>query len=209
MKIIRGIQQGTQEWLDLRTGRVTASRFKDIMTSGKGTEFGATFDSYVFELAIEKITGECVSSYKSEAMQRGNDMEPIAALRYCMESGETIEEITGILVNDDVWISPDRLSGEKGLLEIKCPNTTTHVKYTRGEGVPSAHDAQVQGQLWGAEREWNAFVSYDDRWKLRDYFCFKAYRDEDFIKKLESRIKIAIEKRDALIYELKNYKDGN
>ena len=207
MKIIRGIPQGSKEWLDLRTGRITASRFKDIMTAGtKGEEFGATFNSYILELAIEKITGEPVSTYKSEAMQRGNDMEPIAALRYSMESGETIEEITGILVNDDVWVSPDRLSGEKGLLEIKCPNTATHVKYLRGEGVPSKHDAQVQGQLWGSERDWNAFVSYDDRWPLQDYFCFKAYRDEEFIKRLEARIKIAVEKRDALIYELKNYK---
>ena len=205
MQIIRGIPQGTKEWLDLRIGRVTASRFKDIMTAGtKGEEFGATFNSYVLELAIEKMTGSSKTVYKSEAMQRGNDMEPIAAMRYSLEKGLPVEEITGILVNDDVWVSPDRLVGDIGFVEFKCPDTITHVKYLRGDEVPTAHIAQTQGQLWGGEREWNDFVSYDDRWPWKDFFCVRLTRDEPYISKLEQRIKIAIEKRDALIYQLTN-----
>ena len=207
MKIIRGIPQGSDEWLKLRIGRVTASKFKDIMTNGtKGEEFGATFNSYILELAIEKITGAYKSMYKSEAMQRGNDMEAIAAMRYSLEKGLPVEEITGILVNDDVWVSPDRLIGDIGLAEFKCPDTITHVKYIRGDEVPAVHIAQTQGQLWASEREWNDFVSYDDRWPWRDFFCVRTVRDEAYIAKLDQRIKIAIEKRDALIYELKNYK---
>ena len=202
MEIIRNIAQGSEEWLKLRIGRATASRFKDVMTKGRGEEFGKGFSDYVLELAIEKITGESETFYKSVPMQRGNDFEPIAAMRYGMEEGQLVEEITGILVNDDVWVSPDRLVGSIGLLEIKCPNTSTHVKYLLGEEVPDLYKAQTQGQLWGAEREWNDFVSYDDRWKAQDYFKVRVYRDEPYIKDLEARLKVLIEKRDEIIYKL-------
>lgn len=203
MDIIRGVAQGSEEWLKLREGRATASRFTDVMTKGvKGEQFGKGFNSYAFELAIEKITGESATFYKSAPMQRGTNFEPIAALRYSMEEGEPVEEITGILVNDDVWVSPDRLVGLTGLVEIKCPNTSTHVKYLLGEEVPDLYKAQTQGQLWGSEREWNDFVSYDDRWKAQDYFKCRVYRDEPYIKELEARLRVLIEKRDEIIFKL-------
>jgi len=207
MQIIRGIPQGSEEWLKLKNGLASASRFDDAMARGRGKdeEFGKAFFNYALDLAIECISGQPTAFNKTIPVIRGNNFEPIAAMRYSMEEGMEIEEITGILVNENVWVSPDRLVGDKGLVEIKCPNTSTHVKYILGEEVPDLYKAQTQGQLWGSEREWNDFVSYDDRW-IKDYFKVRVYRDEPFIKNLENRLVLLIEKRDELIYKLKNYK---
>jgi len=205
MKIIRGIPQGSDEWLRLKDGRAGASHADWVMAKGrgKGEEFGQSFMNYAYLLASQKL-GYAKETYKSDAMQRGNTNEPMAAMRYSIEKGLRIEEITGILVNEDVLISPDRLVGDIGLVEIKNPDTLNHIKYICAGTCP--YIEQTQAQLWGSEREWNDFVSYDDRCTEQDFFCLRTYRDEPYIKIMEYRYKVLIEKRDEIIYYIKNYK---
>jgi hypothetical protein len=208
MEIIRGIEQGSEEWFNLRLGKVTGSKFKAVLTRGtKGAEYGATFETYARELAEQIYTGELQTSYKSEAMQRGNDKEPDAANRYVIETGNSVEEITGFSVNSNVFISPDRLVSDRGGLEIKNPNTSTHLAYIKANIVPKEYKPQITGCIWGGERDWWDFMSYDDRLKHGQVFLIRSYRDDKEIKELISRIDLLVSVRDDMVSELVSLKD--
>jgi hypothetical protein len=208
MEIIRGIPQGSQEWFDLRLGKVTGSKFKAVLTKGtKGAEYGATFLTYARELAEQLYIGEMKESYKSEAMQRGNDQEPNARNRYIIETGNMAEEVTGFDVSKNVFISPDSIIGTDGGLEIKNPNTATHLAYMKAGIVPKEYYPQVQGCIWGGERDWWDFMSYDDRLKYGQVFLIRTYRDDKVIKELTDRIDLLVKVRDDIVSELISLKD--
>lgn len=207
MEIIRGIEQGSDEWFKLRLGKVTGSKFKAVLTKGKGTPYGATFLTYARELAQQIYTNELQQTYKSEAMERGNEKEPDAANRYVIETGNSVEEITGFAVNKNVFVSPDRLVGANGGLEIKCPNTATHLKYLKANVVPKEYEWQVQGCLYYGEREWWDFMSYDDRLKDGQVFLTRSYRNDKMIEELVDRIDMLVEVRDDMVSELISLKD--
>lgn len=182
MQIIKDIEQGSPEWLNLRVGVVTASRFKDVLAKGAGK----TRLSYMRELAAEIITGEPQESYSNQYMEWGNEQEPIARAMYELDTASIVEQVT-IILNDEciAGYSPDGLVGENGIIEIKCPKTTTQIETYLSGKMPSIHKAQVQGGLWVSEREWCDFISFDPRINTDSkYFIERIYRDESYIKEL-------------------------
>ena len=190
MNIIHDIEQGTPEWLSLRLGKVTASRFKDVMTNGRGGATSKTSESYMMELAIEKITGNSLPFFENDAMRHGTETEPQARAMYEIISGNEVSEVAFIEHNEFVGVSPDGLIGNDGLIEIKCPNTKTQVaRFLSGAGLPSDYKWQVHGQIWVAEREWCDFLSFDDRIDTAaQYICTRVHRDESLIKELSERV---------------------
>ncbi|MEE9459626.1 MAG: lambda exonuclease family protein [Candidatus Bathyarchaeia archaeon] len=183
MQIIEEIEQGSDEWHELRREVITASRFKDVMSKGAGK----TRKSYLYQLAAESITGEVAESYTNDAMQWGTETEPQARAMYELESSNTVKEIAFIKHDSkNVGVSPDGLIGDDGLVEIKCPKTTTQIETFLSGKMPSYHKAQVQGQLWISERQWLDFVSFDPRIDGdASYFCVRIERDEEYILELE------------------------
>lgn len=190
MNIIHNMEQGTPEWLSLRLGKVTASRFKDVMTNGRGGAPSKTAESYMIELAIEKVTGNSLPFFENDAMRHGTETEPQARAMYEVLSGNEVSEVAFIEHNEFVGVSPDGLVGNDGLLEIKCPNTKTQVeRFLKEIGLPSDYKWQVHGQIWVAEREWCDFLSFDDRIDTAaQYLCTRVYRDDALIKELSDRV---------------------
>lgn len=189
MRIIRDIEQGTDEWKLLRLGKITASKLSDVISNGRGSAPSKTRAAYMLQLAAEKLTGEPQDSFTNQYMEWGNECEPQARAMYEFDSGNEVEEVAFVEYSDHFGVSPDGLVGENGLLEIKCPKTTTQIeRYLKGE-FPTTYKPQVQGQLLATEREWCDFLSFDPRIATSaQYFCIRVYRDEEYIKDLNLKI---------------------
>lgn len=185
MEIITGIEQGTDEWLALRYGWITASKFKDVMSKGQGK----TRKAYMYHLAAEAITGERAESFTNEYMEWGTENEPVARAMYELETGYEVDQVSFIKLDEanKIGCSPDGLIGDDGMVEFKCPKTTTQIETFLSGKMPSLHKGQVQGQLWVSDRQWTDFVSFDPRIDGDSgYFCVRIERDEEYIKELEA-----------------------
>jgi len=189
MNIITDISQGSEEWKSLRLGKITASCFDKVMAKGRGNAPSKTRQSYMMQLAAEILTQQPQDSFTNQYMEWGNECEPQARSMYEFNNNVDVEEVAFITLDEFVGVSPDGLVGSDGLLEIKCPKTTTQLeRFLFGE-FPSTYKAQVQGQLWVSEREWCDFVSFDPRINgSASYFEIRVDRDEDYIKTLSIEI---------------------
>lgn len=168
--------QGSDDWLQVRAGKATASRYGDVLNRGQGRR------RYLLELLAERLTGRPAPSFSNPAMAWGTETEPQARAAYEIATGYEVIE-TGFVVNDaypGCGISPDGLIGDTGLLEIKCPNTTTHLDYVLRGKLPAKYVAQVQGQLLITERDWCDFVSFDPRLPTRDLMVIRVEPDREY-----------------------------
>ena len=182
MEIIRDIEQGSPEWFALRLGVITGSKFKDVMAKGAGK----TRKAYMYQLAAEIITGEMEESYNNSYMEWGTENEPVARAMYELNENVIVDEVCFIKRDDKVGASPDGLVGDSGLVEFKCPKTTTQIDTFLSGKMPASHKAQVQGQIWVSERGWCDFVSFDPRIEGdASYCCYRQQRDDEYIKQLE------------------------
>lgn len=182
--------QGSPEWHSLRLGKVTASRVSDVVAKTK-TGVSASRVNYMAQLIAERMTGEVGESFSNSAMQWGNEQEPDARLAYEFHSNKAVNQIA--FVNHSTikltGASPDGLVGEDGLIEIKCPNTSTHIDTLLSGKAPSKYITQMQWQMACTGRRWCDFVSYDPRMpeELR-LFVKRVDRDDSLIAELESEV---------------------
>lgn len=200
MQIIKDIEQGSQEWLQLRLGIATASNFKKIITS-TGAESKSLKD-YAFELASDSLLTEPEASFQSEAMIRGNELEEEARSYYSFVNDVKIDQVT-FIKKDEIGYSPDGLIAENGLIEIKCPLKKNHLKYLIDNKLPSDYKPQVQGGLYISEREYCDFISYHPLFKNdKKMFVVRVYRDEEYIKKLSDLLTKTIELKNEILTKL-------
>lgn len=155
------IKQGSPEWFQARLGCLTASRANDAC-AGEST---ATYQNYLWQLVAERETQKVEDSYTNADMERGTELEPIARAAYEAHTGHFVTQ-TGFWLHPTIpffGASPDGLVGDQGLIEIKCPRTSTHLRYLSEGKVPTKYKRQMMCQLACTGREWVDFVSYDDR----------------------------------------------
>lgn len=185
MIVVRGIEQGSLEWLKLRLGIPTASRFDSIITP-QTRKFSKAAESYAVELVAERITGYPLDAESTDWMMRGTRLEKEARRWYEFNQGVEVEEVT-FCYNDDktVGCSPDGLIGDVGLLELKCPAAKTHIGHLLGKTNP-ASITQVQGQLWVTGRSFVDAVSYCPGLPP---VLIRHHRDEEFLDALDGCIK--------------------
>ena len=153
------ILQRSDDWHADRCGKVTASRVKDI--NAKPAK-GKAFNALTLTILDERLTGVQVETPISKDMQWGIDQEPYAIAAYENLTGDFVKG-TGLINHPTIlWsgASPDGLVGLKGQLEVKCPNTTTHLNTILMQEVPSEYVPQITWQLACTKREWCDFVSY-------------------------------------------------
>lgn len=156
--------QGSPEWIAARLGKVTASRMADVLAKTK-TGWGASRANYMAELIAERLTGIAADSYTNAAMKWGVETEPQARAAYQFHTDVEVEEC-GFINHGSIPMagaSPDGLVGSDGLVEIKCPNTATHIDTLLGASVPSKYLDQMAWQIICAGRTWCDFVSFDPR----------------------------------------------
>lgn len=168
--IYKDIPQGSPEWHFLRAGKVTASKVSDVKAKSRdGKGEGLTRRKYRIQLITEWLTGQpSGNTYTNEAMERGNEMEPIARAAYEAHTGQFVEQIT-FATHDDILCagaSPDGLVGDDGLVEIKCPNSHTHFNYITEGVVPTEYKDQMLWQCACMKRQWVDFVSFDNRFPV-------------------------------------------
>lgn len=200
MEIIKDIEQGSQEWLQLRLGIATASNFKKIITS-TGAESKSLKD-YAFELASDSLLIEPEASFQSEAMTRGNELEEEARSYYSFVNDIKVDQVT-FIKKDEIGYSPDGLISDNGLIEIKCPLKKNHLKYLIDNKLPSEYKPQVQGGLYISEREYCDFISYHPLFKDdKKMFVIRVYRDEEYIKKLSELLIKTIDLKNEILTKL-------
>ena len=198
------LEQGTDEWKLARLGYVSASNLDAVMARGKSGE-AITRKKYKVRLAAERLTGEITESYSNLAMEWGVVNEEKAAMAYEV-SKDTLLDRTGFWKHPTIpWLgcSPDRLVGSDGLVEIKCPDSSTHIDYWFSKQVPAEYVKQVQGQIWVMDREWCDFVSYDPRMPEKNrLLVVRAYRDETLIKQMQEEVEKFLNEVEGLIIKL-------
>lgn len=184
------IVQGSPEWFAARCGKVTASRVADVIARTK-TGWGATRANYAAQLVAERLTGTVSESYTNTAMQWGTDTEPQARIAYEFYTDATVFEV-GFVIHPtigDTGASPDGMVADDGMVEIKCPNTATHINTLIGQAVPAKYVTQIQWQLACTGRKWCDFVSFDPRLpESMRMFVKRVERDADAIKALETDV---------------------
>ena len=155
-------EQGSTAWLEERLGHVTGSRVSDALAK-KGT---ATRENYLWQLVAERLTGQIQESFApNAAMIRGTEQEPIARAAYEAHSGHFVDQ-TGFVKHPSIeWFgaSPDGLVGDDGLVEIKNPNSATHLAYRKAGQAPAKYRYQMMAQIACTGRKWCDFVSFDSR----------------------------------------------
>ena len=196
--------QGSEAWLQLRVGKVTASRVAHVVAKTK-SGVSASRATYMGELIAERLTGQPAEKFKSAPMQWGNDMEGEARAAYAFYTGWDVSEV-GFVRHPKIAMSgasPDGLIGAPGLVEIKCPNTATHVETLLNGGVPSAYRTQMMWQMACTRREWCDFVSFDPR--LPEHmrlFVRRIERDDKTIEDLEREVRLFLAELDETLASL-------
>jgi putative phage-type endonuclease len=173
-----------------RCGKVTASRVADVLAKIKTGE-AAVRKNYKMELVVQRLTGQQPESFTNSAMEWGTATEPQARMAYEAHTGSFVEE-KGFMDHPTIeWFgcSPDGVVGE-GLIEIKCPNTATHIETIIDEKAPSKYIPQMQCQMAVTGAKWCDFVSFDPRVpEDLQLVVVRVERDQEYIDSMEVEVK--------------------
>ena len=184
------MEQRTNEWFTARLGKVTASRVADVIAKTKAGQ-SASRANYMADLVVERLTGQKASSFSNAAMEWGTQTEPQARAAYSAKTGILVEEV-GFIDHPTVAMSgasPDGFA-EEGLIEVKCPNTSTMLEYILDGKPPQKYVTQMQWQMACTGRQWCDFVSFDPRLPERlQLLIVRVPRDDVYIAMLEAEVK--------------------
>jgi putative phage-type endonuclease len=198
------MDQRTDSWFSARLGKVTASRISDVMAKTKSGP-SASRKNYLMQLLCERLTGRKEECFTSAAMQRGTDMEPIARSAYEVDKGVMVQECGFVPcpMIEMAGASPDGLVGNDGLVEIKVPNTATHVDFLRTGQIDSGYQLQMMFQMMCTGRKWCDFVSYDDRLpEPLQYKCVRLMFNEEVAASIHKEVTAFLAELDALEAEM-------
>lgn len=149
------IQQGSPEWLAVRRGCITGSRFKDCRDKLKNGQPSKACIAYAQDTARERIGGSAPAKFQNAAMRTGTEQEPIARSRYERTTGNLVEEVGFITTDDGLFgVSADGLIDDDGVLEIKTLVSSDTLFAAVADGDISAYADQCNGYLWLLGRQW-------------------------------------------------------
>ena len=205
------MEQRTDDWFAARVGKVTASRVADVVAKTK-SGYSTSRENYMAQLVCERLTGKPAESFTNSAMQWGTDTEPLARAAYEAHMDVLVDEVGFIdhpaIVNSGA--SPDGLVGADGLIEIKCPNTATHIDTLLNQAVPKKYADQIFWQMACTNRDWCDFVSYDPRLPPDlQLFIKRIPRDNQYIRLLESEVTEFLQETALKVAKLLNLKALN
>ena len=202
--MIEKVEQGTPEWFAARLGNVTASRVADVIAKTK-SGYSASRENYMAQLICERMTGTVAESYTNAAMQWGTETEPLARAAYESYADVLVDEV-GYIAHPTIeraGASPDGLVGVFGLLEIKCPNSATHIDTLISEQVPTKYITQMQWQMSCTGRTWADFVSFDPRLPSGlQMFVKRVEFDAEYVAMLKEEVIKFLTELDAKISKL-------
>lgn len=209
--IVHTMPQRSDAWYQCRCGKFTASDFEVLMPSARQSmdDFNKTQMAIIYRVAAERMTGQPMGGgFVSQAMQHGMDFEDEARVSYMLETGYNVHEVGFVELDEWTGCSPDGLiddpQGEawNGGLEIKCPNSDTHLRYLRNpKDLEYDYYWQCMGGMFCTGRRWWDLYSYDPRFEREDMrsvkVCFEW--DDSEMVKMAVRIGNARAKVEAML----------
>ena len=204
------MEQRSDAWFAARLGKVTASKVADVMAKTK-SGWGAGRANYMAQLISERLTGKPADSFTNAAMQWGTEKEPDARAAYEFFFDAEVVEVGFVdhptLPNSGA--SPDGMVGDDGLIEIKAPNTATHIDTLLKGKVPPKYVPQMQWQMACTERQWCDFVSYDPRLpESMQLWVRRVERDDKAIEEMETHVKAFLAEVDSTVVKLLTMYEG-
>lgn len=205
------MEQRSDEWYRARCGQLGASQVSKAISKGRGGAESSTKRNLIAEIVAMRLTGTAPEGFSSAAIQWGIDNEPLARSAY--------EISKGIFVDEDGWIphpsiewtgcSPDGLVGDDGLVEIKCPNTATHLDYLLAGEPPAEYKNQMLWQMECTGRKWCDFVSYDPRMpEDMQLFVVRYMRDDERLKELREGVVKFLDEVNEMLVKLQAYRES-
>lgn len=198
------LEQGSEAWKRARAGSVGASSIADMMAQTK-SGWGASRANLMARIIVERLTGEPQESYVNAAMQHGTDTEPQARSAYSFMRDVDVVEV-GLVRHPTIagaHASPDGLVGDDGLVEIKCPQTATHIETLLSGVVADRYVKQMQFQMACTGRAWCDFVSFDPRLPGDlQMFIKRVPRDDAMVAEIEDAVRLFIMETEAKLRKL-------
>lgn len=183
---VSNVEQGSEEWHQIRLGKATASRFKDVLAKGQGI----SRNKYKAQLIAQRLSGKKSKGFTSWQMAQGTEREAEARLIYEAFTGNKVSEV-GFVELDHIQAgaSPDGLVNDDGTIEIKCTEELAHYEVMEKQKVPAEYVKQIQGQLWVTERQWCDFISYCPEFDPKNRMqIVRVHRDEGLIAELQREV---------------------
>lgn len=182
--------QGSREWLEARCGSLGASQVHDALTKTK-SGWGASRENLLWQLVVERLSGQPTETFQSAAMLHGTLTEPEARCAYSFFQDADVTEV-GLVPHPTIThthASPDGLVGADGLLEIKCMQPKGHGELLKSEKIPPRYLTQMAWQLACTGRQWCDFVAYQpDFPEAMRLFVRRVERDDKVIAELEAEV---------------------
>lgn len=194
--IIHNVDQNSPEWFACRAGKLTASDAKTISVGGKGLE------TVCYKKVAEILTGKAEEGYKSPAMDRGHELEDMAACAYEIETLNITQKVGFCELDEFTGASPDRLVGEDGLVEIKCKTDSVYVRELLGEPIDPEHYSQMQMQMKVTGRKWCDYVIFNPNFP-RSIIIRRVERDEPTIARIEAGLAIGVATIKSLLEKIR------
>jgi putative phage-type endonuclease len=199
------VEQRSDAWFQARLGKVTASRVADVIAKTK-SGYSASRDNYIAQLICERLTGQQGESFTNAAMEWGTQTEPLARSAYENARSLLVKEV-GFINHPRIEMSgasPDGLVADDGLVEIKCPNTATHIDTLLSQKVPTKYITQMQWQMLCCQRKWCDFVSFDNRLPENlQLFIQEVEFDPEYCAMLEKEVSQFLAELDSKVAKLK------
>lgn len=196
--------QGSNEWRAARVGSVGASQIADVIAKTK-SGWGASRANLLAQLTVERLTGLPTEGFTSPAMAWGTEQEPEARIAYEFRTNAIVSEL-GLVRHPTIigaHASPDGLVGDDGLLEIKCPQSATHIDTLLTGSIPGKYETQMLWQMACTGREWCDFASYDPRMPVEMQLFVKRFtRDAERIAELEAEVRAFLTELDSTVASL-------
>ncbi|UTO29105.1 lambda exonuclease family protein [Bartonella harrusi] len=190
------MEQRTAEWFQARLGKVTASNVYNVLSkTAKGLPT-SKYEDYKIKLMTERLTGEISQSYITPSMQWGIEHEEDALKEYeFIYDADVIK--CGFIPHPTIEMagaSPDGLIGEDGLVEVKCPQSTTHLRFFMYDEIKPEYIAQMQFQMACTGRKWCHFISYNPQFVGRStglrMKVKRIHRDDEQIEQLTKAVEV-------------------
>lgn len=197
--------QGSAEWHQARLGKLTASRIALALATTK-TGWGASRANVRAELICERLTGVPTVGYVNEEMRWGTEHEADARAAYEFFRDVDVELVAFVDHPRIAWsgASPDGHIGADGAIEIKCPNSATHIETLLGAPVDGRYVKQVQWQMACSGRKWTDFVSFDPRLPQEmQLHVQRIPRDDKMIAQLEADAELFLREVQTIVDSLR------
>lgn len=183
------VEQNTEEWLNLRLGKFTASTFSDLFAKPDTISYKKAIDKIVYE----RITGEAYAgySYSNSRMEAGHELELLAKEHYEMQTFDTILDGGFYQLNNWVACSPDGRISNNGIVEFKSRDPHIYFEFIEKGALPSINKWQVYGQLYVTGADFVDYMPYCNP-NLKT-LILRIYPDNEIFKQLELKLEECIE----------------